>query len=66
MDRPDLLQTLTVGVGSAWALLAAAKFFGQPFLPQLEAANLLPVYYLAMAVALANFVEWIVACIGGK
>jgi len=55
--RPGLLDVFTTGVGAAWALLAAFKYFAGPFAPAAQQMNLLPVYYLCLALAAVHLAD---------
>ena len=57
--RPGLLDLLTSGIGTAWGLLAAARFFAGLIFPQADAMNLLFTYYVVLALALAHLIDGI-------
>ena len=59
--RPSLLDLLTSGIGTAWALLAAARFFAGLLLPRADAMNLLFTYYVVLALALAHLIDGILS-----
>jgi hypothetical protein len=55
--RLSLLELFTSGIGSAWGVLAAVKFFAGPFLPQIQEMNLLSIYYLAVGLAIIHLID---------
>ena len=57
--RPSLLDLLTSGIGTAWALLAALRFFAGLLLPRVDAMNLLRTYYFVLALALVHLIDGI-------
>ena len=55
--RSGLLDMLTSGIGTAWALLAAVRFLAGLLMPQAEGMDFLRLYYLVLALALAHLVD---------
>ena len=60
LARPSLLELFTSGIGSAWGVLAAMKFFAGPFIPQIQEMNLLSIYYLAVGLAIIHLIDGLI------